>query len=163
MDKKLLVDLSKVIREIESKNLFKEADVLSRCLVKLAQVSEDDTSDNNQTGLDTSVDTTVQNLQPNTTNQQPAPNQAPADTESYSPELLIKINDLANLTDNIVAKTSDFVAQNKIDSISMQQIDKAIETANQIISMNQLKDIDKVEIEDSITVLESLKNSFKNI
>ena len=45
----------------------------------------------------------------------------------------------------------------------MQQIDKAIETANQIISMNQLKDSDKVEIEDSITVLESLKNSFKNI
>ncbi len=164
MDKKLLIDLSNIIKDVESKKLYKEADVLSRCLVKLAQVSKDDTSDNTtQTGSDTLVDTTVQNLQTNPTTQQPAPSQAPAETESYSPELLIKINDLANLTDNIVAKTSDFVAQNKIDSISMQQIDKAIETANQIISMNQLKDSDKVEIEDSITVLESLKNSFKNI
>jgi len=45
----------------------------------------------------------------------------------------------------------------------MEQINKAIETANQIMSMNELKDSDKVEIEDSITVLESLKNSFNNI
>ena len=164
MDKQLLIDLSNIIKDVESKKLYKEADVLSRCLVKLAQVSEDNVSDDNtQTGLDTPVDTTVQNLQPNTTTQQPVTNQNPAETESYSPELLIKINDLANATDNIVAKTSDFVAQNKIDSVSMQQINKAIETANQIISMNELKDNDKAEIEDSITVLESLKNSFNNI
>jgi len=164
MDKKLLADFSRIIRDIESKNLYKEADILNNCLVRLAQVSDDIATDSNtQTDLDALVDTTVQNSQPNTTNQQPAPSQTPAETASYSPELLIKINDLANITDNIVAKTSDFVAQNKIDSVSMEQINKAIETANQITRMNELKDSDKVEIEDSITVLESLKNSFNNI
>ena len=164
MDKKLLADFSRIIRDIESKNLYKEADILNNCLVRLAQVSDNISTDGNtQTDLDALVDTTVQNSQPNTSNQQPASSQTPAETVSYSPELLIKINDLANITDNIVAKTSDFVAQNKIDSVSMEQINKAIETANQIMSMNELKDSDKVEIEDSITVLESLKNSFNNI
>lgn len=168
MDKKLLVDLSKIIREVESKNLFKEADVLNRCLVKLAQVPEDNSSDNasdnnTENNLDTMVDSTVNNLQPDTTTQQTTPAQDPVKNDSYSPELLIKINDLANITDSIVAKTNDFVANNKIDSISMQQITKAVETANQILSMNELKDSDKAEIEDSIEVLESLKSSFPNI
>ena len=95
MDKKLLADFSRIIRDIESKNLYKEADILNNCLVRLAQVSDDIATDSNtQTDLDALVDTTVQNSQPNTTNQQPAPSQTPAETASYSPELLIKINDL---------------------------------------------------------------------
>jgi hypothetical protein len=33
MDKKLLADFSRIIRDIESKNLYKEADILNNCLV----------------------------------------------------------------------------------------------------------------------------------
>lgn len=153
MDKKLLVDLSKIIRDIESKNLHKEADTLNNCLVRLAQMSEDvkpteqQISEMNNAGsdLETNIPTTDNNLAEPT----------------YSNQFLTELIDFTSKGETVTKKLKDFVARGEMPSEDFKaSVDQLLAQSNKILGMNEAQGEEKNKLNSMIESLNFLKNIF---
>lgn len=145
MDKKLLIDLSKVIREIESKNLFKEADTLNNCLVRLAQLAEE----TNPVKMEDVPEAVV--LQNNV-------------DKDYSTDFITESNDFSNKVADFTKKAADIASTGrKIDSMELEQLNKIIEQAKKLISMNEANNQELSVIQKTLDEFVAFKNKITNL
>lgn len=148
MDKKLLVDLSKIIREVESKNLFKEADTLNNCLVRLAQMTaptEEQKSQFNDAADDLQAATPAEDTN------EPA----------YSNEFLTELMDFTYKSETATKKLKEFMARSEMPSDDFKtNIEQLLVQANKLISMNQAQGEEKNKLNSMIESLNFLKNIF---
>ncbi len=151
MDKKLLLDFSKIIRDIESKNLHKEADALNSCLIRLAQLS-DETS--------TTEDMTTSPA-PQT---QPTPNEMQTNTDdsatSYSPEFVSDLVNFATKADEMAKKSQDFITSGEFPETEMANLNSLIEKADRLLAMNEATGEDKNKLSKITGTLKSIKSIF---
>ena len=144
MDKKLLVDLSKIIRDIESKNLFKEADALSNCLVKLAQMTEGVNTPESSAPLSEVPEVTM----PET-----------SDNKNLSNEFITESNDFSNKINDFSRKAADIASTGRqIDSMELDQLNKIIEQGNKLISMNEAKGSELEILRNALDQFVAFKN-----
>jgi polyhydroxyalkanoate synthesis regulator phasin len=153
MDKKLLADFSRIIRDIESKNLYKEADILNNCLVRLAQMAEDakpteqQISEMNNVGSD--LETNI-----------PTPGNELAES-AYSNQFLTELLDFTIKGETVTKKLKDFVARGEMPSEDFKaNVDQLLTQSNKILSMNEAQGEEKNKLNSMVESLNFLKNIF---
>jgi len=145
MDKKLLADFSRIIRDIESKNLYKEADILNNCLVKLAQSTED-------------INTLQMDDVPEAVTLENNVN------KNESTDFITESNDFSNKVADFSKKAADIVSTGrKIDSMELEQLNKIIEQAKKLISMNEASNQELSIIQKTLDQFFSFKNKVINL
>ena len=151
MDKKLLVDLSKIIREVESKNLFKEADTLNNCLVRLAQMAEENApTEEQKTQLTDAADdleaaTPVENI----------------NEPTYSNAFLTELMDFTIKSETATKKLKDFMARGEMPTDDFKtSVEQLLVQANKLISMNEAQGEEKTKLTSMVESLNFLKNIF---
>jgi hypothetical protein len=145
MDKKLLADFSRIIRDIESKNLYKEADILNNCLVKLAQSTED-------------INTLQMDDVPEAVTLENNVN------KNESTDFITESNDFSNKVADFSKKAADIVSTGrKIDSMELEQLNKIIEQAKKLISMNEASNQELSIIQKTLDQFVSFKNKVINL
>jgi hypothetical protein len=145
MDKKLLADFSKIIRDIESKNLYKEADILNNCLVRLAQSTED-------------INTLQMDDVPEAVTLENNVN------KNESTDFITESNDFSNKVADFSKKAADIVSTGrKIDSMELEQLNKIIEQAKKLISMNEASNQELSIIQKTLDQFVSFKNKVINL
>jgi hypothetical protein len=145
MDKKLLADFSRIIRDIESKNLYKEADILNNCLVRLAQSTED-------------INTLQMDDVPEAVTLENNVN------KNESTDFITESNDFSNKVADFSKKAADIVSTGrKIDSMELEQLNKIIEQAKKLISMNEASNQELSIIQKTLDQFVSFKNKVINL
>ena len=145
MDKKLLADFSRIIRDIESKNLYKEADILNNCLVRLAQSTED-------------INTLQMDDVPEAVTLENNVN------KNESTDFMTESNDFSNKVADFSKKAADIVSTGrKIDSMELEQLNKIIEQAKKLISMNEASNQELSIIQKTLDQFVSFKNKVINL
>jgi hypothetical protein len=141
MDKKLLLDFSKIIRDIESKNLHKEADTLNSCLIRLAQLSD-------------------QNESP----EEVKPSTEPSDTieSNYSTNFIIEFNDFVNKTTTFTQKAKNISIAGKITPEEMQELNGIIEQGNNLVLMKEATGEDAKTLEGILNEFTKFKSNYEN-
>jgi hypothetical protein len=138
MDKKLLLDFSKIIRDIESKNLHKEADTLNSCLIRLAQLSD-------------------QNESPETV----MPSTEPSES-NYSTNFIIEFNDFVNKTTTFTQKAKNISIAGKITPEEMQELNGIIEQGNNLVLMKEATGEDAKILEGIFDQFTKFKSHYEN-
>ncbi len=138
MDKKLLLDFSKIIRDIESKNLHKEADTLNSCLIRLAQLSD-------------------QNESPETV----MPSTEPSES-NYSTNFIIEFNDFVNKTTTFTQKAKNISIAGKITPEEMQELNGIIEQGNNLVLMKEATGEDAKILEGILDQFTKFKSHYEN-